>query len=238
MSHWHHALNPIGYIDGCFPKKYATPRQPGLAPHAEGRIVLEGAWFQAACRGLEEFSHIIVIFGFQIESISTHATIRPPRFAGKKRIGIFASRSPHRPNPIGLSIVRLNKIESIKNITYLSISGIDMINGTPVLDIKPYVPYADCIPSATASWAQEPARFDVQMSSEAEATLLTLPENVRHLITEIISLDPRDGAQKKNDRTSVFTLLHYDITWTLQGTTAYVESIHLLKDVDSGPRSL
>ena len=192
-------LNPIGYVRSCFKEKFAIPRQPLLAPAAQGCIELLPPYDQAdAVAGLEDISHIWVIFLFHKTLESTpRLKVRPPRLGGNKSIGVFASRATHRPNGIGQSAVRLERVE----VGRLWVSGIDLLDGTPVLDIKPYVPYADSLPmahNAIAEYAPKLIAVSWQASAleQAQAHALRLQQPVVELIEQCLGQDPRPAYQQ------------------------------------------
>lgn len=193
MSHL--SFEPIGVIESCFPARFGTPRQPGLVPDAWAVLRLRPELSLAdGLDGLAGFSHVWLLFVFhKNESRRALTKVHPPRLGGRK-LGVFATRSPHRPNPIGLSAVRLERIDG--NDLYLS--GVDMVSGTPVLDVKPYVPYADALIEARADWAEAPARaLEVRFDSTAAKDLQVLRpqaearERLERLIQQTIALDPR-----------------------------------------------
>ncbi|HSP44184.1 MAG TPA: tRNA (N6-threonylcarbamoyladenosine(37)-N6)-methyltransferase TrmO, partial [Luteolibacter sp.] len=149
-------LDPIGIVRSCFGEKFAGPRQPGLCPSAWGELILHPPYrSHEAVRGLEGFSHIWLIFGFhETAAQGWSPTVRPPRLGGNQRVGVFASRSTFRPNGLGLSLVRLEGIdEDSPDAPVLKLGGLDLIDGTPVYDIKPYLPYAESVPDAHAGFA-------------------------------------------------------------------------------------
>ena len=192
-------LNPIGYVHSCFKEKFAIPRQPLLAPAAQGCIELLPPYDQAdAVAGLEDISHIWVIFLFHKTLESTpRLKVRPPRLGGNKSIGVFASRATHRPNGIGQSAVRLERVEAGR----LWVSGIDLLDGTPVLDIKPYVPYADSLPiarNAIAEYAPKLIAVSWQASAleQAQAHMLRLQQPVVELVEQCLAQDPRPAYQQ------------------------------------------
>ena len=192
-------LNPIGYVRSCFKEKFAIPRQPLLAPAAQGCIELLPPYDQAdAVAGLEDISHIWVIFLFHKTLESTpRLKVRPPRLGGNKSIGVFASRATHRPNGIGQSAVRLERVE----VGRLWVSGIDLLDGTPVLDIKPYVPYADSLPmahNAIAEYAPKLIAVSWQASAleQAQAHALRLQQPVVELVEQCLAQDPRPAYQQ------------------------------------------
>ena len=194
-----YTLNPIGHVRSCFKEKFAIPRQPHLAPAAHGCIELLAPYDQAdAIAGLEEISHIWVIFLFHKNlERAPRLKVRPPRLGGNKSIGVFASRATHRPNGIGQSAVRLERVEAGR----LWVSGIDLLDGTPVLDIKPYVPYADSLPMAHNAIAEQaPNLIAVSWQSsalqQAQAHAQRLQQPVIELIEQCLAQDPRPAYQQ------------------------------------------
>src|SRR6478736_5715820 len=150
-------MSPVAVIRTSFGEKFGVPRQPGLAPSAKGRIVFENTYRNPdTLRGIEGFSHLWVIFQFHLAE-GWSPTVRPPRLGGNERVGVFASRSPFRPNPIGLSVVKLERVElDSPEGPVIHVSGVDLVDGTPVLDIKPYVAYSDALPEARSGFAGAP----------------------------------------------------------------------------------
>lgn len=229
-------LTPIGYIESCYKEKFGIPRQPGLV--ASPAIINIDSYYanDDAFRELENFSHIWVIFIFH-KAISEEwkPTVRPPRLGGNKRIGVFASRSMFRPNPVGLSVVELKNIERKDNTIVLNIIGGDFLDATPVIDIKPYIPYADAIQNATAGYAatKPEIRFKVVFSAEAITQIkqheIMYPQ-LKILITEILQLDPRpayqDKQQQKNDY--AMKLYDFDLKWKVENDVVVVTALELL----------
>jgi tRNA-Thr(GGU) m(6)t(6)A37 methyltransferase TsaA len=191
-------IRPIGTVRSCFGGKFAVPRQPGLCPSAWGELVFDPEFRQAeALRGLGGFSHLWLIFGFHLTAEAGWSpTVRPPRLGGNERVGVFASRSTFRPNGLGLSLVRLDGIEQCPGSgIVLLLGGIDLADGTPVFDIKPYLPYAEALPDARAGFAPDkPERLEVD--SGGVAGFDSLPERSRRVIVEALSLDPRPPAAR------------------------------------------
>ena len=189
-------FEPIGHLASCYPARFGAPRQPGLVPEAWGILRLRPELnLDDALQGLDGFTHLWLVFVFhKNESRRPLAKVQPPRLGGQK-VGVFATRSPHRPNPIGLSVAKIERIE--RNTIYLS--GIDMLDGTPVLDIKPYLPFADAIPEARSEWASAApsgSALDVEISPEADEQISAhrpgpARERFRKLIEQTIALDPR-----------------------------------------------
>jgi len=226
-------IRPIGTIRSCYTDKFGIPRQPGLVQSATATLELSAPYNQPdVFRGLEEFSHIWIVFLFH-HSIREDwkPTVRPPRLGGNERVGVFASRSNFRPNPIGLSVVELAEIKGCT----LTLRGGDVLDGTPVLDIKPYLPYADCIANAHGAFAHaapEPMNT-VVFSEQAEDAVETLATSerpaLRTLIKDMLSYNPRPAYQKNQpDRifgTSVFDL---NVKWKYNDNRVTV--VHIGKE--------
>ena len=213
-------VEPIGVVKSPFQDKFGVPRQAGLAD-VPASIELDPARIPIeAVRGLEKATHIWVIFSFHaIPSGEIRTTVRPPRLGGNARLGVLATRSPYRPNRLGLSAVRLLKVRGHT----LEISGADMVDGTPVLDIKPYVPYADAIPQARLDWAcAPPTRSEVRFAPAVAAALASRPE-LRDLIQRALSLDPRP-AYHDTDSSRVYGVMlrGHDVRFQVEGGTIEV----------------
>ena len=208
-----YTVTPIGYVRSCFKEKFAIPRQPLLAPAAQGCIELLPPYDQAdAIAGLEDISHIWVIFLFHktLDKVP-RLKVRPPRLGGNKSIGVFASRATHRPNGIGQSAVRLERAEPGR----LWISGIDLLDGTPVLDIKPYVPYADHLPmahNAIADHAPTLITVNWQPSAlqQAEQHAQRLQQPLSALIEQCLAQDPRPAYQQPTPE-RIYGVQFYDV---------------------------
>lgn len=192
-------VNPIGFVRSCFKEKFAIPRQPLLAPAARGVLELVPPFDQPeALQGLEQVSHVWLLFLFhQTLEDKPRLKVRPPRLGGNRSIGVFASRATHRPNGIGQSVVRLDGIEPGR----LLLSGIDLLDGTPVLDIKPYVPYADSVAGATNAIADAPpcpitVEWDAEALAQAQAHAQRLGEPLVELIEQCLAQDPRPAYQR------------------------------------------
>lgn len=217
-------MNPIGVVNSPYKEKFAIPRQPGLVNAAKGTITLLDEINNIDCvRDLEQFSHLWLLFIFHgTQAQGWKSLVRPPRLGGNQKIGVLASRSTFRPNPIGMSVVKLDKIEVIEKNVTLHISGIDLLDQTPIVDIKPYIPYSDSLPNACAGFAQaEPlASIKVTFSIKAqqELTLLkTKPPDLSLLIEQVLAQDPRP-AYKKNqidDKTYGMKLYNLNILWKM-----------------------
>lgn len=193
-------LEPIGLVRTCFKEKFGIPRQPNLTEHAPGMLEFFPEFARPeAVRGLELFSHIWLIFVFHKavkKDGKWSSMVRPPRLGGNKKVGVFASRSPFRPNPIGMSCVRLDKIESTDKGPVLHLTGVDILDQTPVLDIKPYLPYSDRLDTARDGFAPAPDMKTCRVDfSDTAATQIREREkiipNLPAIITQMLENDPR-----------------------------------------------
>jgi len=209
----------IARMKSDFSSKFGIPRQSGLVNSLESTIIFEPEFRNAdALRGIEDFSHLWLIWQFS-ESIREDwsPTVRPPRLGGNTRMGVFATRSPFRPNPIGLSCVRLLRVEQTPNLgTVLHVSGADLMNGTPILDIKPYIPYADCHPDATGGFTDSVGDFLMNVNFPAPL-LQKLPEHKRQALVDILSHDPRPSYQKDPDRIYGLVFSGFNVRFQAKG---------------------
>ena len=216
-------MKEIGYIVTNFSEKFGIPRQSGLV-ETKGKIIFKPEYrTKDAFKGLEKFSHIWILWKFS-KSIKKNwsATVKPPRLGGNKRLGVFATRSPFRPNPIGLSSVRLEKIEyDEKKGTILYISGADMLDGTPIYDIKPYLPYTDCHDDARGGFADEVLEYQLEVEFPEEL-LMTLPMKYRNSVIEILKQDPRPSYIKDKKRVYGVVYANYNIRFRVQDYIAEV----------------
>ncbi len=206
----------IAKIRTPFREKFGIPRQSGLAD-IPGRIIFEKAYRNPdALRGLEGFSHLWLIFSFS-ESVREEfsPTVRPPRLGGNQRMGVFATRSPFRPNPIGLSCVRLEKIEDTEEGPVLHVRGADLLDGTPIYDIKPYLPLADCHTEATGGFAEALADYALTVSIP-EALEEKIDAKDLSVIREILAEDPRPSYQSDPDRIYHMDYASYSISFTVR----------------------
>lgn len=231
-------LAPIGTVRTCFGGKFGIPRQPGLCPSAWGELVFHEPYRSPeAVRGLDGFSHLWLIFAFH-ESLGQgwKPTVRPPRLGGNRRVGVFASRATFRPNSLGLSLVRLEGIDTAaRDAPRLLLGGVDLLDGTPVYDIKPYLPYAEAIPSAAAGFAREEIpRLEVEIAAEAAAEFAALTQRAQAVIREALALDPRP-AVRGGDSARVFgaLLCGRNVRFTIRNGTCRI--LELLTDCDAGP---
>jgi len=177
-------LSPIGIISSCYKEKFGIPRQPSLVPAAMAELVLGDEFGEESVRGLEGFSHIWINFVFhETQAQGWKPMVRPPRLGGNEKVGVFASRSTFRPNPLGLSVIELLGVETKSGKVVLHLAGCDLMDGTPVLDIKPYLPYADIIPNAKGGFAETKpeALLEVVFSEEAEAQCKQADRRIDHV---------------------------------------------------------
>ncbi|MBQ6771834.1 MAG: tRNA (N6-threonylcarbamoyladenosine(37)-N6)-methyltransferase TrmO [Bacteroidales bacterium] len=195
-------LKPIAHIQTDFPTKFGIPRQSGIVASLQGRIVFEPEYRNVeAVRGLEEFSHIWLVWEFSEAVRDTWApTVRPPRLGGNVRKGVFATRSPFRPNPIGLSSVKLEKIEIDPKLgPILYVSGADLMDGTPIYDIKPYIAYTDSHPDAVSGFASKPAEYLLEVDFPENLLSKIAPEK-RETLISVLANDPRPQYQDDPER--------------------------------------
>ncbi len=202
-----------------FADKFGIPRQSGLVPELRGRIVFASAYSRPdALRGLEAFSHIWLLWDFSEAKKSDgkgwSATVRPPRLGGNRRMGVFATRSPFRPNPIGLSCVKLEAVYADRQPVELEVSGIDLLDGTPIFDIKPYIPFADCHPDATEGYTAETKQHWLEVVFP-DALLAALPMELHTVVTAILAQDPRPGYADDPERLYGIVYAGYDIKFTV-----------------------
>lgn len=210
--------NIIAYIHTDYNEKFGIPRQSGLAPSVQGRIVFEPEFRDPeAVRGLEGFSHIWLIWEFsENRGKAWSPTVRPPRLGGNRRMGVFATRSPFRPNPIGLSCVELSEVRlDDPEGPVIVVQGPDLLDGTPILDIKPYIPYADSFPDASIGFLSDATELQVHV---------VIPDNIREIlgerltkeVSDVLQNDPRPTYQKDSDRVYGVLFGGYNITFTVQ----------------------
>lgn len=220
MSHFQ--FEQIGVIRSPYKEKFAVPRQPGLVKNASGELHLLAPYNQAdAVRGLEAFSHLWVIFVFhQTMEGGWRPTVRPPRLGGNARMGVFATRSTFRPNPVGMSLVELKGIVCHKDNVILQLGSLDLVDGTPVVDIKPYLPFAEALPDATASYAQDApiAEMTVRFTPEVEQQLLMQAKRyplLKTFIGEVLAQDPRPAYRKGEETGKTYAVwLHdFNVRW-------------------------
>ncbi len=241
------SFEPIGWIESPFKEKFGIPRQAGMALQARGVIRLANHDFlRRAIEGLDGFTHLWALWIFhEHDARDWKPSIRPPRLGGSKRVGVLASRSPHRPNPIGLSAMRIVSIEAAApGGPRIVVEGVDVLDGTPLLDLKPYLPFADSIPEATSGWAsgeipRTPVLFEPQALAQVETFAReTGTEALRTMIEEVLELDPRPASQKRKlpptdpeaeGARFGFELMHLDVRWVIRGGEFHVYEVVRLR---------
>lgn len=222
------ALEPIAYLRSPWQEKFGVPRQPGLIPEAWGEVDFVDEFAAPEAReGLEGFSHLWITFLFdQVEESETRLRVRPPRLGGNEKVGVFATRSPFRPNRLGLSVC---EIESVTPT--LRVKGVDLVDGTPILDIRPYVPYVDAVPDAEAGFAlNAPERVAVEVAPEAQGHWERLSESERKLLTGMVSLQPGPAYRKGEEKTYRARVADTEVSWIAGKDFAQIVSLQ--REVD------
>ena len=220
-------MKVIAHIRSDFASKFGVPRQSGLVDALEAAIVFEPEYRNPdAVRGLEGFSHIWLVWAFHQAVRETWSpTVRPPRLGGNARMGVFATRSPFRPNPIGLSSVRLDRVEVTADLgPVLYVRGADLVDGTPIFDIKPYIPYADSHPDAVGGFASAPAGETLAVVIPTEL-LAQVPEERREALRGVLAQDPRPHYQNDPERVYGFQFAGMEIRFSVEGQTLRVRDI-------------
>ncbi len=226
-----HKIAPVAYIHTDLKEKFGIPRQSGLVGELEARIVFVPEYRNPdALRGIEGFSRLWLLFDFsEAHRDEWSPTVRPPRLGGNERVGVFASRSPFRPNNIGLSCVVLDRVEHTDDDgDVLIVKGGDLLDMTPIYDIKPYLPYADSYPDARAGYTdeRERVRLEVEYSDEA---ISVVPENKRAALIGCIAEDPRPSYQKDETRVYSMRFAGFDVHFTVSGKCARITSVDVEK---------
>lgn len=221
------SIQVIARMRSDFPTKFGIPRQSGLVEQLRSTIVFEPEFRNPdALRGIEGYSHLWLIWQFS-EAVRSDwsPTVRPPRLGGNTRMGVFATRSPFRPNSLGLSSVRLLGVEQTeRDGTVLHVGGADLMDGTPIFDIKPYIPYGDCHPEAIGGFTDTAGDFLLQVEFPP-ALLNLLPDGKREAAMAVLSHDPRPSYQRKPDRVYGLTFAGFDIRFTVSGDTLTVQEV-------------
>ena len=219
-------IHPIAHIQSDFPDKFGIPRQAGIVPELESRVVFEPAFRNPdALRGIEDFSHLWLIWQFSKALREDWSpTVRPPRLGGNQRVGVFASRSPFRPNGLGLSCVRLLGVEQDKDLgPVLRVGGADLMDGTPIFDIKPYLPYADSHPDAVSGFAPDAGqRLDVQFLKGVQEAV---PAEKLGALTGVLANDPRPRYQADPNRVYGFDFADLAVKFRVDGDTVFVTHV-------------
>ena len=227
----------IAHIENDFPTKFGIPRQSGLVNSLRSRIVFAPEYRNPdAFRGLEDFSHVWLIWEFsQAVRQKWSPTVRPPRLGGNTRMGVFATRSPFRPNPVGLSAVQLEEVVLHgADAPYLVVSGADLMNGTPIYDIKPYLPHIDSHPDARGGFAVPAAEHRLKVVFP-EQWLEKVPEQLRDGLTEVLAQDPRPSYQHDPERVYGFGFARLEVKFTVDGDVLTVCGVTAQKCVSAPP---
>ncbi len=217
-------IKPVAYIKNAYKEKFGVPRQSGLAPSVKSVIEFcEGFTDENIIRGIEQYSHLWLVWGFSQNKGQWSPTVRPPKLGGNKRVGVFATRSPFRPNGLGLSVVKLEAVTKNNGIS-LVVSGADLADNTPVYDIKPYLPYVDCIDGAVGGFSDEHKKdyVDVEFSEEARNALTD--EQIKAL-SEVLSLDPRPSYQDDENRIYGLSFSDFQVKFRYENKKIYVTEI-------------
>lgn len=220
-------VKPIAHIKSDFSSKFGIPRQSGLVDELEAKIIFEPQYrIPEAFRGLEGYSHIWILWQFsECAGKEWSPTVRPPRLGGNKRMGVFASRSPFRPNSIGLSCVKLVSIdETEENGIILTVSGADLLDGTPIIDIKPYLPYVDSHPEASGGFALQEKEGSLEVEFPQEL-LATIPKNKQEALIAVLRQDPRPQYQNDPERIYGLEFAGYDVRFKINGNLLTVVEI-------------
>lgn len=232
MNHSHEStIRPIAYIHTDLPTKFGLPRQSGLVPQLRSTIVMEPLYRDpVAFRGMEGFSHLWLIWGFsENKRDSWAATVKPPRLGGNKRMGVFATRSPYRPNALGLSSVKLESIDFDEKLgPVLTVSGADLMDGTPIYDIKPYLPHTDCHPDALGGFADQFVDYALDVVFPEE-WLAMIPEDKREALCGILAQDPRPSYIDDPERVYGFNYLDMDVRFRVRDGVLTVCEIEKLR---------
>lgn len=224
-------IRPIAYMRSDFPTKFGIPRQSGLVEQLRSTIVFTPEYRSSeALRGIQDFSHLWLIWQFsQAVRPGWSPTVRPPRLGGNTRMGVFATRSPFRPNNLGLSCVRLLEVESTAEAgTVLHVGGADLLDGTPIFDIKPYIPYADCRPEAVGGFTDSAADFLLSVDFPPEL-LQRLPPSKQAAAAAVLSHDPRPSYQHTPGRVYGLNFAGYDIRFTVTDDVLTVVDVSAMK---------
>ena len=223
----HYTLKPIAKMRSDFPTKFGIPRQSGLVEELRSTIVFEPDFRDpSALKGITEYSHLWIIWQFS-EAVRQDwsPTVRPPRLGGNVRMGVFATRSPFRPNALGLSCVKLLGVEQTSDCgMVVHVAGADLMDGTPIFDIKPYIPYSDAHPDAIGGFTDQADDYILEVDFSPELLTL-LPDDKQQAAIGVLSHDPRPSYQRTPDRVYGLSFAGFDIRFTVDGTTLHVKEV-------------
>ena len=222
---------PIAHIRTDFPEKFGIPRQSGVVAELKGQIVFEPEFRNPdMLKGLEEFSHLWIIWQFSENldaagNVRWSPTVRPPRLGGNTRLGVFATRSPFRPNPIGISVAKIENIElNTPDGPVINVRGADMVDGTPIYDIKPYIPYADSIPDAKGGFTDNMEYKTLNVTWQIDKK--DIPEDVCQSLEKILSNDPRPHYQNDPDRIYGMSYAGYEVKFRVSGDVVFIIQVY------------
>ncbi len=223
-------IKKIARIENGFNEKFGVPRQSGLAPSVKSYIIFEKEFRdENMLRGIEEYSHLWLIWGFSENNGEWFPTVRPPKLGGNKRVGVFASRSPFRPNSLGLTLVKLEKVEKTENGKVLLVSGADLKDGTPLFDIKPYLPYVESVESAKGSFSEEHKNDFWNVDFEDDLSDV-LTENEKNEIVEILSLNPVPAYKNDCERIYGISYKNFNVKFKICNGTVTVTGIEVANE--------
>ncbi len=222
-------MDPIGHIESPYREGFGIPRQSGIVPAATGILIPTTEWQEpSAWQGIEAFSHLWLVWIFHAKQrmqAGGRKAVRPPRLGGNERVGVFASRAPIRPNPIGLSVVRLIDVQQVNGSVRLHLGGLDLLDGTPILDVKPHVPYADCPADSRGGWANSPPERLAVVWGAAEPWLERLsPERIA-LIEQTLAQDPRPAFHNDTERVYGMRIEEIDVRFVVREHRAEIREI-------------
>ncbi|MFN2382190.1 MAG: tRNA (N6-threonylcarbamoyladenosine(37)-N6)-methyltransferase TrmO [Guyparkeria sp.] len=226
-NHW--SMAAIGHIQSPYREGFGIPRQPGIVPAATGVLIPTGEWSEpSAWQGIEAFSHLWLVWVFHAKrrmQPDDRKAVRPPRLGGNQRVGVFASRAPVRPNPIGLSVVRLIDVQRGDEGVQLYLGGLDLLDGTPILDVKPHVPYADCPTDSRGGWASGPPERLAVLWGAAESWLDRLSAERIALIEQSLAQDPRPAFHDDPQRIYGMRIEEIDVRFVVREHCAEIVEI-------------
>ncbi|UJF18881.1 tRNA (N6-threonylcarbamoyladenosine(37)-N6)-methyltransferase TrmO [Vibrio sp. SS-MA-C1-2] len=227
-----YTITPVGHINTPYKEKFAVPRQPNLVPSAHSQLILEGlANTPESVREIEQFSHLWLLFLFDknLEQ-GWRPTVRPPRLGGNQRIGVFASRATFRPNSIGMSAVKLERVELKEGQVILHLSGVDLVDNTPIIDIKPYIPYSDIIEEAEGGFASDAPELKTVTFNSASLQQLNSTSHCgyyQQVIMEVLAQDPRPAYKKNKPDTKEYAVHLFDFNVTFRINEQQIEVINI-----------
>ena len=229
------SLKIIAHIKTDFPQKFGIPRQSGLVKELTGRIIFEPEYRNAdSLRGITDYDYLWLLWKFEgVEREKWSPTVRPPRLGGETHMGVFATRSPFRPNPIGLSSVKLEKVEQTEDGMTLVVSGVDLRDNTPIYDIKPYLPYVDSHPNARGGFAEEKKSYELKVVF-AEALLNKIPKEKQNALIEVLKQDPRPAYHEDENRIYGIAFAGFNVRFQVAWSTLTVIEVEKYDETNDG----